>query len=440
MDYQHTIQKEINFSGVGLHTGNRVKMTFRPGAEESGINFLRTDLPGHPMIKASLEMLLPAVSSPRHTSVGKDGIEIHTIEHLLAVLSGLGIDNLLVEIDNNEIPGLDGSGIEFYEAIRRVGLQEQSRPRQYYRIKEFLSIEEDGATIVAVPSAEFKIAYTLDYDHPLLQTQFLEIEVTPEIFRKELVAARTFCLDSEVEGILEAGLGKGANYENTLVVGKDGIVKNQLRFRDEFVRHKMFDLIGDLYLLGIPIKGHFIAIKSGHSQNLSLLSKIKKQRERYTMAGVSMVDTSAAIGKGELGIEQIKQILPHREPFLFVDQILYLEKGKRAVGLKTLKADDYFFKGHFPGRPIMPGVLIIEAMAQVGGVMMLSLSENLGKLAFFLSCNNVKFRKTVLPGDKLILKVETLKLKARTGIVKAEAYVEDALVAEAELMFTLVER
>lgn len=437
MDRQRTIEKEVVLSGIGLHTGNKANIKFKPADAGSGINFIRTDLPDKPVIKATTETLLPISETPRRTSIGKGQAQIQTIEHLMAVFAGLKIDNLDIEIDNNEIPGLDGSGWGFYEVLIKAGIKEQQHPRRYYLIKEPISVEEDGATIVVITSSEFKITYTLNYNHPLLRTQFLETTVNEDIFKKDLVNSRTFCLEEEADDLIKTGMGKGANYENTLVVGKDGVMKNKLRFEDEFVRHKVLDLIGDLYLLGMPIKGHFVAIRSGHAANLKLLKKIRLQKERYDSGGVG-ADYQPK-GKGELGAEEIMKILPHRPPFLFVDKILTLEKGKRAVGVKNLTENDYFFKGHFPGRPVMPGVLIIEAMAQVGGVMMLSAKENLGKLAYFLSCNNVKFRKTVLPGDRLVLEVEVSKLKSKTGLVKGHAYVDSKLVAEAELMFALVD-
>lgn len=436
MEKQKTINKEVSLSGIGLHTANKVNIKFKPAGVDCGINFIRTDLPDKPSILASADNLLPIEKNPRRTSIGRDKIEIHTIEHIMAVLSGLSIDNINIEIDNNEVPGLDGSGGVFLEILTQAGIIEQPKARPYYQIKETISVEEDGASIVAVPASEFKISYTLNYNHPQI-TQFLDLDINSEVFQKELVRSRTFCLEEEVEDLKSQGLGKGANYENTLVVGKTGVIKNRLRFADEYVRHKILDLIGDLYFLGSPLKGHIIAIRSGHSLNLKLLRKIIEQKERFVLGGVAA--TVDFVKEGELDIEEIKKILPHRHPFLFVDKILYLEKGKRAVGLKNVTKEDYYFKGHFPGRPVMPGVLIIEAMAQVGGVMMLSLEQNKGKLAYFLAADNVKFRKTVLPGDKLILEVEVGKLKSKTGLVRSRALVDSKVVAEADLMFALVE-
>jgi len=437
MEKQKTINKEVSLTGVGLHTGNKVNIKFKPAPVDSGINFIRNDLSVSEKILAVADNLLPVSRNPRRTSIGKGEIEIHTIEHLLAVLSGLQIDNIDIEIDNKEVPGLDGSGWAFWEILTSAGILEQSKPRNYYQVKDAVAVEEEGASIVAIPSAEFKVSYMLSYSHPQINSQFFEVDINPISFRNELVKSRTFCLEEESEDLKRQGLGQGANYENTLVVGKNGVIKNRLRYHDEYVRHKILDLVGDIYLMGTPIRAHIIALRSGHSLNIKLIKKIIEQKERFIVAGVET--GTAAVGEGELGIEEIKEILPHRQPFLFVDKILYLEKGKRAVGLKYVTKDDYYFKGHFPGKPVMPGVLIIEAMAQVGGVMMLSLEQNRGKLAYFLAANNVKFRKTVLPGDELILEVEVGKLKSKTGLVHSKAMVDSKIVAEADLMFAIAE-
>ncbi|MGD0336220.1 MAG: bifunctional UDP-3-O-[3-hydroxymyristoyl] N-acetylglucosamine deacetylase/3-hydroxyacyl-ACP dehydratase [Candidatus Omnitrophota bacterium] len=437
MEKQRTIVKEVSADGIGLHSGKKVHISFKPAVEDSGITFARTDLPGHPAIKASVENSIAKSGSPRRTAIGRDGIEFFTIEHLMSALFAMGIDNIAVEIDSEEAPGLDGSSIKFIEILERAGIQEQSRNRQLYAIKEPISLSEDGSSIVALPSDEFKISYTLDYKHPYLRTEFLELLITPDTFRKEIAPARTFCLESEVEELKRQGFGKGANYDNTLVVGPQGVIKNKLRFEDEFARHKVLDLIGDINLLGYPLKAHIIALRSGHCLNVKLVRKIAQQRGRNISAGIN--GGYEIPQGGQLGIEEIKKILPHREPFLFVEKITALEPGKHAVGIKNLTPDEYFFKGHFPGRPVMPGVLIIEAMAQVGGVMMLSPEENRGKLAFFMAANNIKFRKTVLPGDQLVMDVVAGKIRSRTGQVYAKAYVGDKLVVEADFMFVLAE-
>ena len=438
MEKQKTIKKELSLSGIGLHTAGKVSLKFKPADTDAGITFVRVDLPGAPLIKASVESLLPAHISPRRTSVGQGEAQVQTIEHLMAALSGMGIDNILIEIDNDEIPGLDGSSLKFLDLLNEAGIKEQDKDRRFMSIKEPIFVEEDGSSLVALPSSEFEISYTLNYDHNLIATEYLDLKINSQAYKEKIASARTFCLEEEAQELQEQGMGAGANYENTLVVGRNGVIKNKLRFKDEFVRHKILDLMGDLYITGLPLKGRIIAVRSGHSLNLKLAKKIVQQNQRKFAAGIGSgfhpQDTT-----GELDVETIKKILPHREPFLFVDKILSLEVGKHATGLKNITIDDYYFKGHFPGKPVMPGVLIIEAMAQVGGVMMLAPEENRGKLAYFLAADNVKFRKTVLPGDQLILDVVAGKIKSKTGQVHAKALVDGKVVAEADMMFALVE-
>jgi len=437
MDKQRTIAKEVSIKGIGLHTANKVTVTFKPAPVDTGITFVRTDLAGQPVIKAGVEFLLPQTVSPRRSSLGKDSAQIHTVEHVMATLVGLGIDNICIEMDNNELPGLDGSGLKFLEILTAAGIKEQEADRQYFSIKEPIYVEENGSVIIALPSSEYKISYTIKYDHPMLKSGFLEMSITTETFTKELAGARTFCLEEEAQELQRQGLGKGANFDNTLVLGKNGVIKNKLRYEDEFIRHKMLDLLGDLYILGQPIKGHIIALRSGHSLNLKLLKRITQQKERSVSSGISTSYTGS--GQGELDITEIMKILPHREPFLFVDKIISLEHGKRAVGIKNVTINDYFFRGHFPGKPVMPGVIIVEAMAQVGGVMMLAPAENRGKIAYFMAINNVKFRKPVVPGDQVVLEIEAGKIKSRTGQIFGKALVNGKVVAEAELMFALAE-
>lgn len=439
MEHQKTIKKEVKLEGFGLHTGEKVSIKFKPFLPNAGINFLRLDLPDHPIVNANLNNVIDVVQSPRRTSVGNGSVEIHTIEHVMAALSVLGIDNVIIEIDNTEIPGVDGSALPILEALEKAGIQEQDAIRKVFQVKEPIWIADGDASIVVLPSQEFKISYTLSYEHPYLRAQYLTFNINRDTFIKEIAPARTFCLEEEVEALKEQGLGRGADYENTVVVGDEGILKNKLRFEDEFARHKILDLIGDLYLLGCNIKGHVIAIKSGHPLNIKLIQKINNQRMRYLDGAIQTISSGLELDNLPLDIEGIQRILPHRYPFLFVDKIIEIDEDKRAVGIKNVSINDYFFQGHFPGRPVMPGVLIVEAMAQVAGVLMLSKRGNQGKLAYFMSIDNVKFRRTVVPGDQLRLEVEVVRLKSKTGQVHTKAFVDSKVVAEANLMFSLVD-
>ncbi|MFA5198584.1 MAG: bifunctional UDP-3-O-[3-hydroxymyristoyl] N-acetylglucosamine deacetylase/3-hydroxyacyl-ACP dehydratase [Candidatus Omnitrophota bacterium] len=429
MEKQNTIAKEVSLEGIGIHTGNKVHLKFKPAPVNSGINFIRTDLASPCRIRAEIGSLFESPQLSRRSTLGNDQAQVQTIEHLMAALSSLKIDNLDIEVDNNELPGMDGSASKFVEAVEKAGILQQDQERYVYAVKEPLFVEDGVSSITVLPSKDFKVSYTLNYEHPLLSAQFLELNVDTDSFKSEIAPARTFCLESEVSELQSRGLGRGANYDNTLVVGNSGVIKSVLRFKDEFVRHKILDLIGDLYLAGCPIRGHVIALRSGHALNLKIAEKIHEQK----------LKTQAAGSSGVLDSNAIMKIIPHREPFLFVDRVIYLEKGKRAIGVKNVTINDYFFRGHFPGRPVMPGVIIVEAMAQVGGVMMLASEDNKGKLAFFLSIDNVKFRKPVVPGDQLMLEVEAVKVKSKTGQVRGRALVDGKVVAEADFVCALVD-
>ena len=438
MDKQKTIERIVSVSGIGLHTANKVNITFKPADIDTGINFIRIDIPDKPVIKVSIENVVFQPRSLRRTSLAKDNVYVHTIEHLMSALSGLGIDNLIIEIDNDEVPGLDGSALDFIKLLSSAGLKEQEKERRYFSLKEPIFVEDEGASIIALPFDSFRISYTLSYNHPVLAAQYKDIDFNNEKFEQEIASARTFCLEGEADDLRKMGFGQGANYDNTLVVGKEGVLKNKLRYGDEFVRHKILDLTGDLYLLGCPVKAHIVALKSGHSLNMKLVKKIFQQKQKSLSGGIE-IDYQPQDNE-QLDAVTIMKILPHRDPFLFVDRVISLERGKRITAIKNVTINDYFFKGHFPGKPVMPGVLIIEAMAQAGGIMMLAQEENRGKLAFFMAINNVKFRKTVVPGDQLVFEVTAGKIKSKTGQVYGKAYVDGKVAAEAELMFALAER
>ena len=435
---QKTIKNSVSLKGIGLHTGNAVEVTFKPLAPNMGIIFQRIDLEGKPLVKAGIQSILGVKKNPRRTTLSFANIEVHTVEHLMAAFSGLGIDNILVEINNNEVPGLDGSAEKFVEILKKAGLVEQDAQRKTFKVTIPLWAKDEDSSIIVLPSNDFRISYTLSYPQASLGSHFLDLTLDAAVFEKELAPARTFCLQEEADALVKSGLGQGANYENTLVVSDKGVVKNTLRFENEFIRHKILDLIGDFYLLGMPIKGHVIAIKSGHTLNMKLVQKIRDLAEQQMMVAIKSVE--GVVPGEQIDAITIMKILPHRYPFLLVDRVISMEEGKRAVGIKNVTINDNFFEGHFPGRPVMPGVLIVEAMAQVGGVLMLSPTGNRGKLAFFMAAHNVKFRKPVIPGDQLRLEVEVGKLRSKTGQVFTKALVDGEIVAEAELMFALVEK
>ncbi|MDI6642136.1 MAG: UDP-3-O-acyl-N-acetylglucosamine deacetylase, partial [Elusimicrobiota bacterium] len=369
MDYQRTIKNEISASGIGLHTANLTKITFKPAPINSGIRFVRTDLKDKPEIIALYQNVLGVI---RGTTIGLNKeIVVYTVEHLLSALFAFGIDNLIVELDNNEPPVFDGSAKRFVEMIKEAGIIEQEAEKKFIVLREpikyFVADKTNTVEITAYPSAEFKVDYSIVYEHPLVGKQQIGLTLTPENFETEISSARTFCFDYEIEALKKIGLAKGGGLENTIVIGVDRIYSTEkLRYEDEFVRHKLLDLIGDLALLGRQIKAHIVVSRSGHKHNINFIKKIVNK------ISILNHEPCSNLQRGELGIEEIKKIIPHREPFLLIDKVIIIEPEKSAIGYKHLTGLEDFFRGHFPGNPIMPGVLIIEALAQTACVLFLS--------------------------------------------------------------------
>ncbi len=429
---QRTIKKEVSFENKALFSGQKVKLTLRSAPADTGVIFIRTDLPGKPQVAAVAGNI---TSHYRRTGVQKNGAAVETIEHLLAAVNGLGIDNLFIDINASEMPGTDGSSQPFVELLNEAGLTEQDVVQDVLALPKAVSFSQGESSLVALPPEKgvegLTIDYTLKYDAPLIGTQYLTVHITPESFVKELASSRTFCLKSEVDHFLKKGLGKGASYDNTLVVDEDKVIKNKLRFKDEFVRHKILDLVGDLALVGRRFSARIIAVKTGHEHNVKFVEELSK------------VLTEAQPGsatKTWLDVREIQNILPHRYPFLLIDKIIEMEGYNRIVGIKNVTVNEPFFMGHFPGQPIMPGVLQLEAMVQLGAVLLLRRSGATKKLGVLLSLDKVKFRKSVVPGDQLRIEAETIKSKTRTAEIQARALVDGELASEASIKFILVDK
>jgi UDP-3-O-[3-hydroxymyristoyl] N-acetylglucosamine deacetylase/3-hydroxyacyl-[acyl-carrier-protein] dehydratase len=431
---QCTVNGEVELKGVGLHTGAISKVVIKPDNVDTGIKFIRTDLAERPCIKALVNNV---VDVEREVILGNDEIQIQTVEHLLSTLTALMIDNAIIEVDGPEVPVLDGSAIQIVEAIQKVGIKIQHKPKKIYRIKEPLMISKDDTLLILLPSTELKVSFTIDFNHKMLGAQYLSLTINTESFIKELASARTFGFFHELEYLRNKGLIKGGSLQNAVVIGEDKIMNEEgLRYEDEFVRHKILDLIGDFTLLGARLCAHVVAIRTGHASNVSIINKVRQLYNRTYSGLKNFLNVNA--NDDMLDINRIMEIIPHRYPMLLVDRIIGIDGEKKIIGLKNLTMNEEFFQGHWKEKPVMPGVLIVEALAQLSGVMLLRKVDNSGKLPYFMGLDNVKWRFPVVPGDQLILEVQTKKVGTRKGLLKGFAYVEGKLVCEADLKFSLV--
>ncbi|MGE5399764.1 MAG: bifunctional UDP-3-O-[3-hydroxymyristoyl] N-acetylglucosamine deacetylase/3-hydroxyacyl-ACP dehydratase [Ignavibacteriales bacterium] len=462
LEQQRTISKDVSMSGRGLHTGTSCTMTFKPAPENYGIRFVRVDLGGNPEIPAIADNV---IDISRGTTIGIGEAKVHTVEHVLASIAGLQIDNIIIELDGMEPPIGDGSALPYVKILLEAGLQQQDAPKDYLIIDETVQYhnEEGQVDIVALPLDSFRVTVMVDYQNPALGSQHSGLFDLEKEFVEEFAPARTFSFLSEIEMLADRGLIKGGNLDNAVVIvdkkiedgeleeltkkiglegkitiGSTGFLNDKtLRFRNEPVRHKLLDMLGDLALIGAPIKAQILAARPGHKANVEFAKQIRKlYQQKKLVKKYQFLKTEGVV----FDANAIQRILPHRYPFLLVDKITHLEFDKKVVGVKSVTVNEPFFPGHFPGRPIMPGVLILEAMAQTGGILLLNaFLDPTEKLVMFMQINNVKFRKPVTPGDQLVMEVELINRKSKTAVLSAKAYVNNVLVTEAEFMAAIVD-
>ncbi|MFN6336679.1 MAG: bifunctional UDP-3-O-[3-hydroxymyristoyl] N-acetylglucosamine deacetylase/3-hydroxyacyl-ACP dehydratase [Sphingobacteriales bacterium] len=461
IDKQHTLKQEISISGTGLHTGILVDMTLKPANPGYGIHFQRMDLPGQPVIEADCDLV---TDTSRGTTLEKNGAKVSTVEHILAALTGMGVDNCLVEINGPEIPIMDGSSYPFIEIIEKAGVAEQEAAKSWYTIDTNISYgnEEKRVEMVAMPSVDYKVTTLIDFNSPVLGTQHAKLTHLKE-FRSEIASCRTFCFLHELEALLAHNLIKGGDINNAIVVvdkpvsqaemgrlakifrkdtievKSEGYLNNlELRFPNEPARHKLLDVVGDLTLIGYPIKAHIIANRPGHASNVEFAKLIKHYiKKNKHVKNIPVYDPNA---QPVYSTQQIENKLPHRYPFLLVDKVVELS-DKHIVGIKNVTFNEPFFVGHFPGNPVMPGVLQIEAMAQAGGILAINCLPPGEYDTYFVKIDNCKFKAKVIPGDTMIMKLELMG-PIRRGLVEMHGtvYVGNKITTEAVLMAQLVKR
>ena len=436
---QRTLLREVSIKGNALHTGDAVHLTLKPAPANHGIVFRRVDLHGHPEIKPRVDLVTDLV---RATTIQSGHAKIHTIEHVLSALSGCGVDNLVIEMDASEPPILDGSAREFVKLIQQGEPVEQEAEREYFSLTETISVSRGNSSIIALPYDGLKITCTSADDRGI-HTQHLSLVIDPEVYITQVAAARTFTIYEDIEELLKLGKIKGGSLDSAIVLKGDKIIsKEPLRFADEFVRHKILDIIGDITLLGIPLKAHIVATRPGHALNAELTKILFEKFTAWQKGGKKAVKPAKPkvdiATETTLDIRRVLDTLPHRYPFVMLDRVVELTEDS-LTAIKNITFNEPFFQGHYPGNPVMPGVLQIEAMAQAAGILMLRRGSMEGKTALLMSCDKVKWRKPVRPGDQLSVKVKLTKVRGTIACAEGECSVGDQVVCSADLMFATVD-
>lgn len=441
---QRSILREVSIKGKSLHTGEEVNLTIKPAPENHGIVFKRIDLYGKPELKPVVDLVEDLV---RSTTIAEGHAKVHTVEHVLSALNGCGVDNVLIEMDASEPPILDGSAKHFVNLIQQAEPVEQDAEREYFELDEPISVTKGSSSIIALPHDGFRITCTSADDRGI-HTQHLMLDVDPETYVAQIAPARTFTIYEDIEELLKLGKIKGGSLDSAIVIKGDKIVsKEPLRFKDEFVRHKMLDIIGDIVLVGMPVKAHIIGVRPGHALNAELS---KKLRQKILEKAKAKTSQKAAPQKDVLPVEfhektidirGVLNLLPHRYPFVMIDRVVEIVSDEELVALKNVTINEPYFQGHYPGRPVMPGVLQVEAMAQAAGVLLLRrLDFDDNKIAFFMSVDKVKFRQAVEPGDSIEIRVKLIKIRGKKiATATGECKVNGKVCSSAELMFMLAD-
>ena len=440
---QRTILREVSIKGKSLHTGEEVHLTLKPAPENTGVIFRRIDLFGKPELKPLIDLVDDLV---RSTTIADGHAKVHTIEHVLSALSGCGVDNVVIEMDASEPPILDGSAKHFVNLIQEAEPVEQDAEREYFTLDEPISVTRGSSSIIALPHDGFRITCTSADDRGI-HTQHLSLDIDPETYVAQIAPARTFTIYEDIEELLKLGKIKGGSLDSAIVIKGDKIVsKEPLRFKDEFVRHKMLDIIGDVTLVGMPIKAHIVGVRPGHALNAELSKVLRKKLLEKVKGAKKKSDSKKAPAMVEasetaMDIRRVLDILPHRYPFVMIDRVVELVSEDELVALKNVTINEPYFQGHYPGRPVMPGVLQVEAMAQTAGVLLLrKLPVEENKIAFFMSVDKVKFRQAVEPGDSIEIRVKLIKIRGnKIATATGECTVGGKIVSSAELMFMLAD-